>query len=177
MDRSVGEVSIDRIVITPRYMPAPPRPHMARPIMRLLILGAAPHTAEPTSKMAVVMIYSHLQLNWPYPLLLLTLNISLIREESSYQTSSVLAAPSRKATDSQGSIVRSPNSLMIAGCTSATMVLSRAKRKTQENTDSTGQISCLFCLYWDVLTDEHPGNAVDISWRLRNAQGAMYCLC
>lgn len=55
-----------------------------------------------------------------------------------YQISSVLAAPSMNATESQGSIAYSSNSLTIAGWTSATIVLSRAKRKTQERIDMTG---------------------------------------
>lgn len=51
--------------------------------------------------------------------------------------SNVLAAPSIKATESHGSNVKSPNSLTIAGWTSATVVLSRAKRNTQEKIDMT----------------------------------------
>lgn len=54
--RSTGDVSMERMVMTPRYMPAPPRPQMARPTMRAFMLGAAPQTADPTSKRAVVPI-------------------------------------------------------------------------------------------------------------------------
>lgn len=50
------------MVMTPKYIPAPPRPQIARPTISAFMVGAAPQTAEPTSKMAVVTIYSHLQL-------------------------------------------------------------------------------------------------------------------
>lgn len=53
------------------------------------------------------------------------------------QTRLVPAAATKKATDNQGSLVTAPNRSTIAGCTSATMVLSKAKRKVDARTDAT----------------------------------------
>ena len=38
------------IIVPPEKTPADPRPAIARPIMKAVELGAAPHSVEPTSK-------------------------------------------------------------------------------------------------------------------------------
>ena len=38
--------------MTPEKIPAPPRPAIARPTMKTMELGAAPHITEPISKTA-----------------------------------------------------------------------------------------------------------------------------
>ena len=44
--------------MTPRYKPAPPKPQMARPMIRASIVGAAPQIADPTSKRKTQSRYS-----------------------------------------------------------------------------------------------------------------------
>jgi hypothetical protein len=41
------------IISDPEKTPAEPRPAIARPIMKAVELGAAPHTADPISKRAM----------------------------------------------------------------------------------------------------------------------------
>lgn len=40
-------------IIPPENMPADPKPAMARPIMKAIELGAAPQSADPTSKITI----------------------------------------------------------------------------------------------------------------------------
>ena len=42
-----------RMTLEPENMPADPRPAIARPMMNAVEFGAAPHNAEPTSKMPI----------------------------------------------------------------------------------------------------------------------------
>jgi hypothetical protein len=42
------------IIVTPEKIPAPPRPAIARPTMKTIELGAAPHMTDPTSNKAIV---------------------------------------------------------------------------------------------------------------------------
>lgn len=42
------------IMVTPEKMPAPPRPAIARPIIKAIELGAAPHMADPISNKTIV---------------------------------------------------------------------------------------------------------------------------
>lgn len=44
-------ISGTMITMTPENMPADPRPAIARPIINAIEFGAAPHIAEPASKM------------------------------------------------------------------------------------------------------------------------------
>lgn len=52
--RSTGVVETDSSIITPRYIPLPPIPAIARPTMSAFMVGAAPQTVEPISKMATL---------------------------------------------------------------------------------------------------------------------------
>jgi len=97
-------------------MPIPPMPQIARPMMSMSILIAPPQIAEPTSKMRTFRQYSHFVLNCPYTL---------------PQIRFVDAADSVNATLSQGSLSIAPNCAMIAGCTSATIVLSSENKKME----------------------------------------------
>lgn len=150
--RSVGVVKIDNSMITPRYMPAPARPARARPMMRAFMEGAAPQTAEPTSKPVTQAIYSHLGLNWPYIFA---------------QKFMVPAAARSKVTDTHGSLPTDPKCWTMAGMMSATMVWSREKKNTLERMAETGSdnvsknqgISCC-------ITAQRPSPAVYGSYRL-----------
>lgn len=42
------------MIMTPEKMPAPPNPAIARPRMKAMEFGAAPHITEPISKTATV---------------------------------------------------------------------------------------------------------------------------
>lgn len=46
------------MTVDPAVMPAQPTPAIARPMMKAVELGAAPHRAEPTSKTMMVMRYT-----------------------------------------------------------------------------------------------------------------------
>jgi hypothetical protein len=52
LGRSMGDVKKERSIMTPRYIPAQPRPTSVRPMMSAFMEGAAPHTADPTSNRA-----------------------------------------------------------------------------------------------------------------------------
>lgn len=63
------------------------------------------------------------------------------------QTRFVPAAATKKATDSHGSLLTSPKLSMIAGCTSATIVLSKAKRKVDARTEETANAHLKPCTF------------------------------
>ncbi len=42
------------IMVTPEKMPAPPRPAIARPTIKTIEFGAAPHMTDPISNRATV---------------------------------------------------------------------------------------------------------------------------
>jgi hypothetical protein len=48
------------MVKVPERMPAQPTPATARPTTRAVEVGAAPHMAEPISKMMMAIKYTHL---------------------------------------------------------------------------------------------------------------------
>jgi hypothetical protein len=47
------------MMMAPEIIPAEPNPAMARPTMNTVELGAAPQSAEPTSKMAMAARKTH----------------------------------------------------------------------------------------------------------------------
>jgi len=48
------------MTIQPEKRPEEPSPAMARPTIKAFEVGAAPHTAEPTSKMSIEVRKTHL---------------------------------------------------------------------------------------------------------------------
>ena len=46
-------------IIPPEKIPADPIPAMARPIMKVVEVGAAPHMADPASKTTIERMYTH----------------------------------------------------------------------------------------------------------------------
>lgn len=50
----------------PEYIPDPPTPAITRPIIRAVILGAAPQTALPISNSTMLKRYRYLALKTPY---------------------------------------------------------------------------------------------------------------
>lgn len=48
------------IIMPPEKMPADPKPAIARPRMKAVELGAAPHSADPTSKITIESKKTHL---------------------------------------------------------------------------------------------------------------------
>ena len=65
MGRSCIEVVPASKVITPTYIPDPPTPAIALPTIKASMFGAAPQSADPTSKRKTVKTYSHFASNWP----------------------------------------------------------------------------------------------------------------
>ena len=54
-----------KILTVPMYMPLPPRPAIALPTIMAFIVGAAPQTADPTSKTKIAVRNIGLLSNWP----------------------------------------------------------------------------------------------------------------
>lgn len=109
--RSTSVVLTERMVMIPRYIPVPPIPRNARPMMKALMLGAAPHKADAAIKTVVPPMKSFLAEKVPYAL----------------DQGNVLAAEvNAKAAASQGTRSTLPKFVTMAGWMVATMVVSRA---------------------------------------------------
>lgn len=80
------------------HIPTPPIPHIARPMTRASVVGAAPLTAEPASKRHTQTMYIYLALNRPNTLPYIKL---------------IAAAPIRKASESHGSLLTALNCMTI----------------------------------------------------------------
>lgn len=64
--RRLNGTDFDKIVSAPDTMPEHPRPEIALPMIRTVEFGAAPHIAEPISKMATLRMKIHLIENIVY---------------------------------------------------------------------------------------------------------------